>query len=52
MYLMDNSQRERENNKASQDKLTKDLFKVAFFVLALKGIKILTDRLCWKIGLS
>jgi hypothetical protein len=42
---MDNSQRERENSKASQEKLTKDLFKVGFFILVLKGIKIITDRL-------
>ena len=47
MYLMDNSQREKEMNKANHDKLFKDLFKVAFFVLALKGVKIATDKWFW-----
>lgn len=44
MYLMDNSQREREMSKANNDKLIKDLFKVAFIFLALKGAKIVTDK--------
>lgn len=42
---MDNSQREKEMNKANQDKLIRDLFKVATIFIALKGIKIVTDKL-------
>jgi hypothetical protein len=34
-------------NKVNQDKLVKDLFKVATIVLALKGIKLLTDKYLW-----
>ncbi len=45
MYMMDNSQREREANKASQDKMIRDLFKVAAIFVALKGIKIVTDKM-------
>ena len=33
--------------KANQDKLIRDLFKVGAFFIALKGIKIVTDRLNW-----
>lgn len=39
-------------NKASQDKLIKDLFKVATFVLALKGVKIFTDKYCWTLTIT
>jgi hypothetical protein len=41
---MDNSQREKETIKANRDKLIKDLFKVAFLFLALKGAKIVTEK--------
>ncbi len=47
MYLMDNSQREKETIKANRDKLIKDLFKVAFLFLALKGAKIVTEKYLW-----
>lgn len=42
--MMDNSQREKENNRANRDKTIRDLFKVAAFFVTLKGIKILTDK--------
>ncbi len=45
MYMMDNSQREREASKAGTDKLIRDLFKVAAMFVALKGIKIITDKM-------
>lgn len=36
-------------NRANNDKLIKDLFKVATIFVALKGIKILTDKFMWNV---